>query len=70
MVQAWWSDKTVVTGLLTAILAFYESLRGVVGFLPAIDPGIISSIIALLAAFGVFGRATDPTKPRLGMRTR
>lgn len=72
MTQAWYTDKVVITGLLTAIFAFYAALRAIpaLAFLPALDPNIVASIIALLAGIGIFGRATDNTKPKLGLKTR
>ena len=54
--KKWWTSKTVWAGIVSALIVAYNSLSGSFGL-----PSIPEYIYGILAAFGIYSRATATT---------
>ena len=60
--KSWYRSKTIIAGALGVILAIYLFVQqNFVPTLPTPPAGIVDALVGILAALGIFGRATATT---------
>lgn len=60
--KKWYQSRTIISGLLTLVLAAYMFARNFVPSLPEPPDGFVEMALGILASIGIFGRVTANTK--------
>ena len=60
-IKSWFQSKTIWSDILTLIVAAYTAAVPLWN-LPPVSGPIVSTILAVLAGFGIYGRTTATTK--------